>query len=95
MKTTLDPIYEYNRQDVKSTLALHKALPKRKPDVVIENGIITAFITRKDKSEYQLKYNSITTALEQCRGTLDIGDKFVIKEGNTKLASGKIEDYKL
>lgn len=57
--------------------------------------MITAWITRKDGTEYQLNFTTITTALEQCRGTLKIGDKFVIKEGKTKLAHGKIEDYKL
>jgi hypothetical protein len=57
--------------------------------------MITAWITRKDGTEYQLNFTTITTALEQCRGTLEIGDKFVIREGKTKLAHGKIEDYKL
>jgi hypothetical protein len=57
--------------------------------------MITAWITRKNKTEYQLNFTSLTIALEQCRGTLEIGDKFVIREGKTKLAHGKIEDYKL
>ena len=53
--------------------------------------MITAWITRKDGTEYQLNFTTITTALEQCRGTLKIGDRFVIKEGKTKLAHGKID----
>lgn len=57
--------------------------------------MITAWITRKNKTEYQLNFTSLTIALEQCRGTLKIGDRFVIREGKTKLAHGKIEDYKL
>lgn len=56
--------------------------------------MITAWITRKNKTEYQLNFTSLTIALEQCRGTLEIGDKFVIREGKIKLAHGKIEDYK-
>lgn len=57
--------------------------------------MITAYIKRKDKTEYQLTFTTITSALQQCRGTLQVGDSFVIKEGKTKLAHGKIEDYKL
>jgi len=57
--------------------------------------MITAWITRKDKTKYQLNYLTLTTALEQCRGTLEIGDRFVIKEGEVQLAHGKIEDCTL
>ena len=56
--------------------------------------MITAYITHSDNSTKVLVFNSLSVALDTVRTKLEVGDSFVIREGKTLLAKGKIENYK-
>ena len=56
--------------------------------------MITAYIIYIDRTQKVLEFNTLSSALETVRSSLDVGDSFIIREGNTLLAKGKIEEYK-
>lgn len=56
--------------------------------------MMKAYITYKDKTTKIKIYKSLATALEELRADLNIGDSFVIREGNTLLAKCTMIDYK-
>ena len=56
--------------------------------------MITAYITYVDRTQKTIEFNTLSSALETVRSSLDVGDSFIIREGKTLLAKGKIEKYK-
>ena len=56
--------------------------------------MITAYIIYSDRTQKTIDFTTLSSALEVVRSSLDVGDSFMIREGNTLLAKGKIEEYK-
>jgi hypothetical protein len=56
--------------------------------------MITAYVTYKDNTVESFTFDKLSVALNKVRTTLEVGDSFVIREGKTLLAKGKIENYK-
>jgi hypothetical protein len=56
--------------------------------------MITAYVTYKDNTVESFTFDKLSVALHKVRTTLEVGDSFVIREGKTLLAKGRIENYK-
>lgn len=56
---------------------------------------IIATVYKKDGTNVKLSFNSLTSALEKCRGDLIEGEKFSIHEGSVLLAKGSIKPITL
>lgn len=68
---------------------------KKEDETIVEYGDVSikVQVTYADKTKGSFNFESLTEALKIKR-VLNIGDTFLIKEGEVKLAKGKMEPYK-